>query len=113
MNFRKMNSSLLSITAFFALFCLTISIGAKKKKKGTPNRGAKEQVVSGKVSLKQDEGNFTVIYQIGKLSVSTSCTQKVAPFKGKSVKVTCRVHKGRILTIDSISEVVAKKGKKK
>jgi hypothetical protein len=104
-------SRLISILFVFALVSMS-SFAAKKKGKKT-NRGAKEQVITGKVSLKKDDTDFTKIYQIGKTSVSKSCSAKVSPFEGKTVRVTCRVHQGRILTIKSVEEVKAPAKKKK
>ena len=106
--FKQRTPSFLILLLVFNLTFLSVSA---KKKKATPNRGAKEQVVTGKVSQVKDDGNFTVIYQIGKTSVSKTCADEVKPFEGKVVSAKCRVHQGRILQIHSISE--AKNTKKK
>ena len=108
---------LISLFIIFALICGSSFAAKKKGKKGIKktDRGAKEQVITGKVSLKQDDNDISRIYQVGKTSVSKSCEGKVKPFEGKVVRVNCRVHQGRILTINSVEEVKApaKDAKKK
>ena len=89
------------------LLSTVLNINAGNKKKRT-NRGAKESIIKGKVSLKQEEGDFTRIYLIGGTSVSTSCSDKLKPFEGKIIEVKCRIHKERIITIETIKVIPPK-----
>ena len=110
----KTSVSLLRVSCvLITLLFLSTSSVAKKKKGKKSSKGAKEQVVSGKVTKKKDDTDITIIYQIGKMSVSKSCADEVEDFEGKNVTAKCRVHQGRILQIISISEAKGGEAKKK
>ena len=110
MRYPSLPVRLFSFLIIFALISGSTFAANKKGKKGVKktDRGAKEQVITGKVSLKQDDNDISRIYQVGKTSVSKSCEGKVKEFEGKVVRVNCRVHQGRILTIKSVEEVKGK-----
>jgi hypothetical protein len=105
MNIYRRTFCIFCAAIFLSFLAPSISFAGKKGKNGMKKtkRGSDQKTITGVVSMKKSDKDFTRIYMIGKMSISKSLFPKVKEFEGQTVTVECSVHQGRILRIASIS----------